>query len=228
MLAIKTKVNTKEVIKNIKEHQKLEFESFSNWIPAGTVNFEKTRVDGRYRENCNTFRDTITCEDHRIESLKLIFNHCNKLDCETCFIHASSARARTINERILEFRNEARKHGIKTGNILHIVFSPKKDFALRRMKEYKEFLEFRSDEIFKMLKECGIFAGVIFTQLWSYKCQICRKEEDKCVCQEKEFARKINPHFHVLGFGYLKSNKEFREQYEDWVYINLGRIKMEI
>ena len=68
-----------------------------------------------------------------------------------------------------------------------------------------------------------IFAGIIFTQLWSYKCQVCGNEEDKCICQEKELERKINPHFHVLGFGYLKSNEEFREQYEDWVYINLGR-----
>ena len=155
MLAIKTSVNTNEVIKNIKDHQKLEFESFSNWIPAGSGSFEKTRVDGRYRENCNTYRDTITCEDHRIESLKLIFNHCNKLDCEICFIHASSDRARRINERILEFRNEARTNGIKTGNILHIVFSPKKDLALKRMKDYNKFLEFRSDKIFSMLKDCG-------------------------------------------------------------------------
>ena len=91
------------------------------------------------------------------------------------------------------------------------------------MKDYNEFLEFRSDEIFTMLKDCGIFAGTIFTQLWSYKCQVCGKEEDKCICQEKELERKLNPHFHVLGFGYLKGNKEFREQYEDWVYVNLGR-----
>ena len=39
MLAIKTNIDTNEVIKNIKEHQKLEFESFSNWIPAGSGNF---------------------------------------------------------------------------------------------------------------------------------------------------------------------------------------------
>ena len=223
MLAIKTNVITNEVIQKIKTHQKIGYEKYSNWIPAGSGNFEKTKTDGRYRQNCNTYRDTITCETHRIESLKLIFNHCNKLDCETCFIHASSNRARTINERIIEFRNEARKHGIKTGNILHIVFSPKKELALRRMRDYNEFLEFRSDEVFTMLKDCGIFAGIIFTQLWSYKCQVCGNEDDKCSCQEKELERKLNPHFHVLGFGYLKNNEEFREQYEDWVYINLGR-----
>jgi len=74
-----------------------------------------------------------------------------------------------------------------------------------------------------MLKDCGIFAGIIFTQLWSYKCQICGKKEDQCFCQKKELERKLNPHFHVVGFGYLKGIKEFREKYEDWVYVNLGR-----
>ncbi|MFW9969697.1 MAG: hypothetical protein ACFFDF_05810 [Candidatus Odinarchaeota archaeon] len=212
-----------KVIKKIKDHQKVEFEKFSYWIPAGSGNFEKTKQDGRYRENCNTYRDTITCEDHRIESIKLIFNHCNKLDCKTCFIHASSDRARTINERILEFRSEARKHGIKTGNILHIVFSPKKNVALENMKDYNDFLEYRSNKIFTMLKDCGIFAGILFTQLWSYKCKNCSKNENGCICQEKKLERKLNPHFHVIGYGYLKSNKEFRDQYKDWVYTNLGR-----
>ena len=32
MLAIKTNVIANEVIKNIKEHQKLEYESFSKWM----------------------------------------------------------------------------------------------------------------------------------------------------------------------------------------------------
>ena len=225
MLAIKTNVNSSEVINKIKTHQKTEFEDYSNWIPAGSGNFERTESDGRYRSNCNTYRDTITCETHRIKSLKLVFNHCNKLDCETCFIHASSKRARSINEKILEFKAEAKKHGIKIGNIIHVVFSPKKSLALRKMGDYNEFLEFRRDEIFTMLRECGIFAGVIFTQLWSYKCLICGKEEDNCKCQEKELERKLNPHFHVLGYGYLISTEEFREQHEDWVYVNLGRRK---
>ena len=225
MIAIKSHAITNKVIQDIKQHQTIDYESFSNWIPTGSGNFEKTKTDGRYRKNCNTYRDTIACEHHQIKSLKLIFNHCNKLDCETCFIHASSDRARILNERLLEFQKEAKKHGIKIGNILHIIFSPKKNQALKRMKDYNEFLEFRSNEIFTMLKNCGIFAGIIFTQLWSYKCQICGKEERKCICQEKELERKLNPHFHVVGFGYLKNNNEFREQYEDWLYINLGRRK---
>ena len=225
MLVIKTNVNTNNVIRKIKAYQKTEYEDYFNWIPAGSGNFERTKTDGRYRSNCNTYRDTITCETHRIKSLKLVFNHCNKLDCETYFIHASSKRARIINEKILEFKKEAKKHGINTGNILHIVFSPKKSLALKRMEGYNEFLEFRRDRIFTMLRESGIFAGVIFTQLWSYKCATCGREENNCSCQEKELERKLNPHFHVLGFGYLKGIDKFREQHDEWVYVNLGRRK---
>jgi len=92
-----------------------------------------------------------------------------------------------LNERLLEFQKEAKKYGIKTGNILHIIFNPKSNLALKRMKDYNEFLEFRSNEIFTMLKDCGIFAGIIFTQLWSYKCQICGKEERKSISAERTF-----------------------------------------
>lgn len=68
------------VIKRIKRYQKLDFERISNWIPAGSGNYEKTQDDGRYRESCNTYRGESTCEDHPHKSLKIELNHCNKLN----------------------------------------------------------------------------------------------------------------------------------------------------
>ena len=99
---------TSEVIKKIKEHQKLGFENFSNWIPVGSGNYEKTQDDGRYRDNCNEYRGIVTCENHKIESLKMVFNHCNKLDCETCCIHAVSDRARMLNEELIASQKESK------------------------------------------------------------------------------------------------------------------------
>ncbi|MFX1383124.1 MAG: hypothetical protein ACFFBP_11840 [Promethearchaeota archaeon] len=225
MITIQSHAIDSKVIQDIKDHQIIHHDRYYRWIPAGSGNFEKTQKDGRYRENCNTYRGVMTCENHKIDSLKLMFNHCNKLDCETCFIHASSDRARLLNEQLLEFQREARKHGIKTGNVMHVVFSPKKSLALQNMREYSEFLEFRKEEIFPMLKDSGLFAGIIFTQLWSYKCQRCGKEEDTCSCQEQALERKLNPHFHVLGFGYLEDTETFREKHKDWIYVNLDRRK---
>lgn len=223
ILTLKPRFLTSEVIKRIKAHQKLGFKKFSNWVPVGSGNFEKTQDDGRYRENCNEYRGIVTCENHKIESLKLIFNHCNKLDCETCCIHAVSDRARTLNEELHAFQKEAKKHGMKTGNIIHIVFTPKRELALKRMQDYGDFLKFRSNQLFTMFKESGIFAGIVFNQLWSYKCLSCGKEETKCTCEEKDMERVINPHFHVVGFGYLANIREFRQKHENWLYINHGR-----
>jgi len=223
--AIQPQVITSEVIKKIKEHQKIGFERFSNWIPVGSGNYEKTQDDGRYRDNCNEYRGVITCENHKIESLKMIFNHCNKLDCETCCIHAVSDRARTLNEELHAFQKEAKKYGMKTGNIIHIVFSPKKELALRNMRNYGDFLKFRRNNLFTMFRESGIFAGIVFNQLWSYKCLNCGKEERECTCEEKDLERLLNPHYHVVGFGYLVNVKEFRQKHEDWLYINHGRRK---
>jgi len=67
LIAIQSHAITSKVIQDIKQHQTIDYENFSNWIPAGSGNFEKTKTDGWYRENCNTYRDTITCEYHRIE-----------------------------------------------------------------------------------------------------------------------------------------------------------------
>lgn len=66
MLAVQPKPITNDAIKKIKSHQEADYEAFSSWVPAGSGNFEKTRTDGRYRKNCNTYRDTITCENHKI------------------------------------------------------------------------------------------------------------------------------------------------------------------
>ena len=104
MLTLKSKPIENNVIKKIKAHQKVGFEKFSNWIPVGSGNYEKKQDDGRYRDNCNEYRGIVTCENHKIESLNLIFNHCNKLDCETCCIHAVSDRARKLNEDLRAFK----------------------------------------------------------------------------------------------------------------------------
>ena len=86
-------------VEKIKRYPTLSFNEFGNWIEAGSGNFEKTQDDGRYRDNCNTFHLSITCVDHR-DKRKKFYWHCGKLDCITCFIEASSRKAKLINERV--------------------------------------------------------------------------------------------------------------------------------
>ncbi|TKJ23162.1 MAG: hypothetical protein CEE42_12235 [Promethearchaeota archaeon Loki_b31] len=224
MLLLETNINSSKIIQKIKNEQNIKFEQLENWIVAGSGNYEKTQNDGRYRSSCNTYRDSITCESHKIKGLKIRFNHCNKLDCTSCFIHASSARARKINNKILKLQRVARNRGIKIGNVIHLVLSPKPEFFLSQLKDYESVKKLRR-KIFRMLKNAGIFAGVMFTQLHSIKCKKCGKPDETCACKDKQLIRALNIHFHVLGYGYLINSEEFRKKNKGWMYVNFGRRK---
>jgi hypothetical protein len=210
------------IINRIKENQSLDFEKVANWIVAGSGNYEKTQTDGRYRENCNTFREASTCETHKIKSLKFHYNHCNKLDCETCFLHATSSRARIINRKLLEFKKKATNEGIRVGRIVHLILSPKQEIILPYLDNYEDFLKFKKT-VKVLLEEFGLFAGVIVFDLWSKKCEHCGKKEEDCPCSDKKIVRAINPHFHYMGYGYLRNDEEIKSKYNDWVTINTGR-----
>ena len=224
MLLLDANVISSDTIQKIKNEQSIPFERLENWVIAGSGNYEKTTNDGRYRSNCNTYRDSVTCESHKIKGLKVRFNHCNKLDCVSCFIHASSERARKINNKIFQLQREARKQGIKIGNVIHLVLSPKPEFILSQLKDYQSVKRLRR-KIFRMLKNAGIFAGVMFTQLHSIKCKKCGNPEENCDCKDKQLYRALNIHFHVLGYGYLINSEEFRKENKGWMYVNLGRRK---
>jgi len=211
------------IIDQIKENQTLEFEKVGNWIVAGSGNFEKTQTDGRYRDNCNTFREASACKDHLYKSLTLHYNHCNKLDCETCFIQGSSSRARDLNDRLQKFKEKALREGVKVGKIKHIALSPTKALMEEVLTDYSSYLKFRKEIVVNtILDESGLFAGILIFDLWSKQCKICGKKERECSCEEKDLERVISPHFHYIGYGYVLHANDFREKFKDWVYVNFG------
>ena len=212
------------IIKWIKRHSKKSYPKIANWILAGSGNYIKTPHTGRYRESCNTIRDTATCENHKIKSFKVLLTHCGKLDCSSCFTYACSDRARKINRHLQKFKEQAKKHGLRVGNVIHIILTPEKSLALKNFQDYKKYLTFRRKEVYAKLKKSGILGGYVFTQAWSLKCTICGKSEKECKCQNKDSIEwDINIHFHVLRYGYLLNTKKFRERYKDWIVINAGR-----
>jgi hypothetical protein len=211
------------VIDQIKENQTLEFERIANWIIAGSGNFEKTHDDGRYRDNCNTFRGASACKDHVYKSLTLHYNHCNKMDCETCFIQASSTRARELNGKLKELREKALKEGVKIGMVKHIALSPTKELMKEILTDYNKFLKFRREfDVKTILEESGLFGGVLMLDLWTKQCRTCGKKDYECSCEIKDLKRVLSPHFHYIGYGYMLHANDFREKFKDWVYVNFG------
>ncbi len=123
---------------------------------------------------------------------------------------------------MLEFKEKATNEGIRVGRIVHIILSPKQELILPYLDNYEDFLKFKK-KVKVLLEDFGLFAGVVVFDLWSAKCEHCGKREEDCKCSSKKITRAINPHFHYVGYGYLRSDEEIKSKYKDWVTINTGR-----
>jgi len=90
-------------IKSIRRHRRLPYEKFSNFRPAGSGNFENTKVNGSYREFCFDIYSTI----HALTPYSKIHlsytTHCGKLDCEECFTKVARMKAYNITEKLTQF-----------------------------------------------------------------------------------------------------------------------------
>ncbi|MFX1370551.1 MAG: hypothetical protein ACFFCE_01725 [Promethearchaeota archaeon] len=204
------KISRKTAIK-VEQIANLKFEKCYNWIPAGS--------QGTYRNNCNKKRYELQCEQD-ITSKKSIYQHCNKLDCEKCFITACSVKARKLNDRLKEFRRICYANGIGIGKIMHfsIIFHIRRD----TFETYQKYLKFKKKIVYPMLKDMGVLGGIIFLHLWSSVCKQCNEKVYFCKCTEKDrtIEKMLNVHIHVIGFGYLMNNSEFREKYPNTTYRN--------
>ncbi|MBN1803504.1 MAG: hypothetical protein JW891_18485 [Candidatus Lokiarchaeota archaeon] len=206
----------------MKKGEKLEFERLGNWVIAGSGNYEKTQIDGRYRESCNTYRGAITCEHHKTESLTPQFTRCRKFDCETCFPAAASEKARDIEQKLLSFKESAMDKGIDIGNYASIVLTYKA--PLTHLKTYDAFKKLRR-KAGSILKSNELLGGVIINHAWVLKCGHCNRKLAECQCEQTKLKATINHHFHAIGFGFLTHSKEFQKRNPGWVYVNHGRRK---
>jgi len=221
MSEVKKTTNTNkisnETASRVSELSKMSYEVFYSWIPAGSGNYENTVIDGRYRENCNTRNIKLKCV-HGHKSKKKIYLHCNKLDCETCFVSGCSRKARQFNERFTEFRKLCYRNSIYIGKVIHfsLILNAEKD----RFINPKEYAKFKKNVIYPLLQKIGILGGVLFLHLWSKTCIVCGENRTNCKCEGSEYRKELNIHIHVLGFGYLMNARKFHELYPDYVYRN--------
>lgn len=209
----------KETALRVSDYSKIPYENLNNWIPAGSGNFEKTFANGNYRDSCSQILYEIKCENDPEEKYrKRLFSHCNKLDCSSCFISASSIKARKLDDRLNEFRRLSYRNGILLGKIVHfslIINTKRENYATS-----KKYGEFKQNFIYPMLKDIGVIGGIMFLHIWSCFCLNCGKKEYNCKCEESKFEKRINMHIHILGFGYLMNAREFNEKYQNVVYRN--------
>ncbi|VUT26914.1 MAG: hypothetical protein MASP_01767 [Candidatus Methanolliviera sp. GoM_asphalt] len=90
------------------------------------------------------------------------------------------------------------------GNIRHIIFSPSQREAKELMKTKKGFKRLKKEAL-KVIKSSGITGGLI-----TFHAE-----------RHNEAGWYSSPHFHVLGYGYLKDARTFHKD-TNWIYKNKG------
>ncbi len=177
---------------------RIPFEPFGkggNYQPVGSGNYDKETSNGRYRKCCNLRVLELTCSRDGEKRYKYL--HCNKLDCNTCFIASCSKRAREMNEKLLQFKNHCKQAGINLGDIKH--FSILFDNYREKFEDDKAYKSFKKHELYPMLKELGMIGGYIFLHIWSNYCLNCYRTEYECNCSQNNMVKVINIHVHAIG-----------------------------
>lgn len=136
---------------------------------------------------------------------------CGRLACPICYEKACAKEAIKIAWRMSRFKINGRK--LKA---IHVVVSP------RYRDMFLDFSVMRSRAI-QIVKECGVFGGtVIFHPFRKYN-EDDRLEDLKAGFSYTESPASwyVSPHFHIIGYGWVKGTKE---QYEasGWIVKNLG------
>jgi len=137
---------------------------------------------------------------------------CFRANCEKCWLEKWLAReSNRATRRIEKYEDMFQKKGWRYKSPIHIVISPSwKDKEL-------DYGELKQKVIF-LLKELGIRGGMMIYHPFKF--------------DKKEKIWKINPHFHIVGFGWLdvdlfqnmlkNKDSDNGKVYANWIVKNLG------
>jgi hypothetical protein len=152
---------------------------------------------------------------------------CGKEFVETCFRRArdeaSGKSNRIFHERFVSllekgFKRDRPGHGFKRP--IHVVYSPEQDLLV----DGSNYAELR-EEIYRIAKKSGLFGGCAVFHPYRLKCRRCGKAipdyQKRCSCGSDRFSWNKGPHFHIVGFGFIRGTKEIYESY-GCVVRNLG------
>jgi len=139
---------------------------------------------------------------------------CGRLECPICFSRVAGRIARRAEYRLRQFKHQRFK------KIIHVVVSvSKKDYELSYKESYKKAI--------KITRFCGIIGGAKVFHPWRQKCAVCGHypivdTDNPCPeCGSKFFNWYFSPHFHIVGFGWVRNVKEVFEE-TGWVIRNEG------
>lgn len=108
--------------------------------------------------------------------------------------------------------------------VKHVVISPVQNPDA--WKTHKDYTKSRKTA-YKMLKRCGVDGGVLIPHPYRLKCADCGHSpipdhRTECpTCHSDRFLWYFAPHFHVIGYGWIKDTTK-NYQATGWILKNLG------
>lgn len=201
--------------------------SFDQFVWIDPQKFSETRLPGHGEPyfNCGhiVIKGCLDVEKHkqsRIDGVdvsgKIFVNvgkrTCFRADCPICYEAWAGKQAHKIEYRLKQYR-------LNNFRPIHFVVSPPKNL------HYKSLIELRKKAYIEA-KNVKFLGGSCITHHLREVCKICGGKKDfkskRCLnCGAKLFGWYYSPHFHMIGYGYIKNVKENYEK-TGWVTVNMG------
>ncbi|MCZ7401221.1 MAG: hypothetical protein O8C61_03265 [Candidatus Methanoperedens sp.] len=175
-------------------------------------------------DKCGEWTHPLSCPNHGQMTLdglihdRYVATHsCHNPNCPVCYESWASRQAVNSSDRLIQAIGLYKHEGHQIGRVNHIVFSPPQDIAkeLIRTPGGSRRLRTMAGE---HAKKAGVRGGAMIFHPFRQN----DPREDNFRPDLKPYVWYASPHFHVIGFGWLKKSNDFYDQ-TGWIYHNVGR-----
>lgn len=182
----------------------------------------------------------LMCSSLSCRHVRVFKNHCDNPECPECFPNWVQREANSAYQRMNEAKKEYDKVGIHLRYPRHLIFSPEQSSAKILMESVEGYDKLKKEHI-KTLKYADVRGGCFVFHPFRIKksmAQELRKKgygigksghgslwrgihDNALGLSSKEAYCVKSPHFHNMGFGFLKKSDIVYEK-TGWVYKNKG------
>lgn len=147
---------------------------------------------------------------------------CHRSECPVCYESWAGREAERIEWRLKEFKRVAskgRKVWKSLRNPIHLVVSPPQRLWFKSVGELRS-------EAYKWAKKAGFKGGSNIFHHAREACMICGSsiefKGERCPnCGSSQFAWYFSPHFHMIGYGWIRNTDKIFEA-SGWIVHNEG------
>lgn len=197
-------------------------------LPDGSTIYEDDLIRwtvagrGTLRHDPKFVSKILSCENDIGHYLKVIPHHCGKLSCPTCSPYEISYNSTKTAIKLMTGAKYAERNNRADRVLQHITISPPQGLYFKFLT-IDGFQEMKKYAV-KVASDAGIKGGLIIFH--PYRQNGINDDDDipddytptASNDGNKHHAR-FAPHFHVLGFGWLKpASREFMESHKGWLF----------